>query len=67
MPATDVGEMSGRRNDRPRPLNPEDLLYINVGREILNQYTLLSLPRQYDKIVRVNKNKNNVNTGQNNM
>ena len=39
MAATDVGEPSGRRSRRSRPLSPEDnYLNINAGRESLNEY-----------------------------
>jgi hypothetical protein len=38
MPATDAGETSGTYNLRPRPTSPEDTIYIDAGRESLNQY-----------------------------
>ena len=38
MPATDAGETSRTRNPRPRPSSPEDTIYIDAGREGLNQY-----------------------------
>ena len=38
MAATDVGKTSGTHNLRPRPTSPEDTLYIDAGRESLNQY-----------------------------
>ena len=38
MPATDAGETSGIRNLRPQPTSPEDNMYIDTGRENLNQY-----------------------------
>lgn len=45
MPATHVGETSGRtRNNRLRHLSPEgNHLYINAGRESLNQNMALIL------------------------
>ena len=39
--ATDVGETSGPHNLRPRPTSPEDTMYIDSGRESLNQYTVI--------------------------
>ena len=38
MPATVAGKTSGTRNLRPRPTSPEDTMYIDAGRESLNQY-----------------------------
>ena len=48
MPATHVGETSGRtRNNRLRHLSPEgNHLYINAGRENLNQYIFRFPPSQ---------------------
>jgi hypothetical protein len=37
MPGTDAGETSGTHNLRLRPASPEDTMYINAGRESLNQ------------------------------
>ena len=38
MPATDASETSGIRNLRPRPISPEDTMYIDACRESLNQH-----------------------------
>jgi len=43
MPATDADETSGTHNLRPRPTSLEDTMYIDAGRESLNQYTLMTI------------------------
>ena len=48
MPPSDTGETSEIFNPRPRLSNPEDIIYIDAGRESLNQYNITTVRVLYD-------------------
>ena len=54
MPARNAGETSGTRNLRARPTSLEDTMYIDAGRESLNQYKHFNVHQEIFSPVRVN-------------
>jgi hypothetical protein len=55
MPAKDAGETSGTHDLRQQPISPEDTMYIDTGRESLNQYipTQHFIRRRFFKLKKV--------------